>query len=348
MHNCWGARGAAEPASMKGTSAVITPNREEKAAQLTYVLITPARNEEAYIEQTIKSVVGQTIRPAKWVIVSDGSTDRTDKIVKRYVAAHDWIELVRMPAREERDFAGKVHAFDAGAARVNHLPYEIIGNLDADVSFESDHIEYLLGKFAQYRGLGVAGTNYRDDSTQERPQYDYRFTSIEEVPGALQLFRRECFESIGGYRPSKYGGVDLLATLSARMHGWQTRVYTGRLVIHHRQQGTAKTHPLLVEFYNGRKDYMFGGNPLWEIFRAAYHLTRTPYIIGGSLIFVGYFSALLTGAKKLFPPDVIRFRRKEQMNRLRTFYRKLSSLDAFHSSDSPAIDSSSCSSGSDD
>src|SRR3989441_3168329 len=109
------------------------PTRD-KPAHLTYVLVTPARNEEAHIEQTIKSVVSQTIRPAKWVIVSDGSTDRTDEIVRRYVAAHGWIELVRMPERKERNFAGKVHAFDAGAARVHHLPYEIIGNLDADVS----------------------------------------------------------------------------------------------------------------------------------------------------------------------------------------------------------------------
>src|SRR2546422_11296842 len=85
------------------------------------------------------------------------------------------------------------------------------------------------------------------------PKYDYRVTSTEEVPGPLQLFRRECFESIGGYKPSRHGGVDLLATITARMHGWQTRAYAGRVLLHHRQQGTANTHPLLVEFYNGRK-----------------------------------------------------------------------------------------------
>ncbi|PYN72921.1 MAG: glycosyl transferase, partial [Candidatus Rokuibacteriota bacterium] len=109
----------------------------------TYVLITPARNEELHLEQTIQSVVGQTLRPAKWVIVSDGSTDRTDEIARRHVAAHEWIELVRMPERKERHFAGKVHAFNAGAARVQHIPYEFIGNLDADVSFEPDYVEYL-------------------------------------------------------------------------------------------------------------------------------------------------------------------------------------------------------------
>ena len=79
---------------------------------LTYVLITPARNEEAFIELTMKSVVNQTVRPVKWVIVSDGSTDSTDAIVKKYAAEHDWIELITMPERRERHFAGKVNAFN--------------------------------------------------------------------------------------------------------------------------------------------------------------------------------------------------------------------------------------------
>jgi len=113
--------------------------------------------------------------------------------------------------------------------------------------------------------------------------------------------------------------VDLLANLHARMHGWQTRVYTGRLLIHQRQQGTARTHPFLVEFYNGRKDYMFGGHPLWEVFRVAYNLTKKPYLLGGCLIFVVLFSAHPARTEKVFPSDVIRFRRREQMSRLRSF-----------------------------
>lgn len=287
----------------------------------TYVLITPVRNEEAYIERTITSVVAQTIRPLRWVIVSDGSTDRSDEIAQRYVRAHDWIEFVRMPDRRERHFAGKVHAFAAGAARVRHLPYQIIGNLDADVALEPDYVEYLLGKFAMFPKLGVTGTNQREEFWQERPRYNYRFTSVEEVPGPCQLFRRECFEAIGGYTPSRLGGVDLLANLLARMRGWQTRVYTGRLLIHQRKQGTAKAHPLLVEFHNGRKDYLFGGHPLWQLFRAAYNLTKKPYVVGGLLMFVGYFTALVTRSPKVFPNDVVRFRRTEQMRRLRGFLR---------------------------
>ncbi len=146
-----------------------------------YVLITPARNEAEFIELTIKSVVEQTVRPAKWVIVSDGSTDGTDEMVKKHVAQHDWIELVRQPERTERHFAGKVCAFNAGYARVKDLEYDLIGNLDADVSFEEDYFAFLIRKLAENPRLGVAGTPYREE---RNAKYDYRFASIyrEGIP----------------------------------------------------------------------------------------------------------------------------------------------------------------------
>lgn len=163
----------------------------------SYVLVTPARNEERYIEGTLKSVVQQTVRPLRWVIVSDGSTDRTDEIVGRYSREHSWIELARMPAREERHFAGKVHAFNAGYARLQGLEYDCIGSLDADITFDEGYFEYLLGKLADNPRLGLTGTPFREGNTS----YDYRFVSIEHVSGACQLFRRQCFEEIGGYVP---------------------------------------------------------------------------------------------------------------------------------------------------
>src|SRR5213592_861494 len=116
---------------MKSPSTVSGDGRDPVAAHYTYVLITPARNEAQFIEQTIRSVIGQTFRPAKWVIVSDGSTDGTDDIVRKYAAEHEWIELVRMPERSERHFAGKVRAFNAGHAKVKDVKYDIIGSLDA-------------------------------------------------------------------------------------------------------------------------------------------------------------------------------------------------------------------------
>ena len=128
-----------------------------------YVLITPARNEEAFIERTIRSVVGQTILPARWVIVNDGSTDGTGGIARTHAAQHDWIEVVDMPERRDRSFAAKVHCFNAGYARVKGLDHEVVGNLDADISFEPDYLEFLLRRFAEDPRLGVAGTIFKED-----------------------------------------------------------------------------------------------------------------------------------------------------------------------------------------
>src|SRR5580658_5068777 len=109
----------------------------------SYVLITPSRNEARFIEETVKSVVAQTVLPLKWVIVNDGSTDDTADLVGKYAAQHSWIELVNRPVRKDRNFAAKVHAFDEGLRRVQDLKFELIGNLDADISFGSDHFEFL-------------------------------------------------------------------------------------------------------------------------------------------------------------------------------------------------------------
>src|SRR5258707_2521510 len=203
----------------------------------TFVLITPARNEAQFIELTLKSVMAQTVRPLKWVVVSDGSTGGTDDIVNKYVAGHPWIKLVRMPERRERHFAGKVHAFNVGSLEVNDLKYDVIGSLDGDISFEEDYFSFLLRKLAEDPRLGLVGTPFKDSSS---PTYDYRFVSIEHVSGACQLFRRECFEQIGGYVPVKGGGGDHIAVITARMKGWKTRTFTEKVCLHHRAIGTAE------------------------------------------------------------------------------------------------------------
>lgn len=286
---------------------------------LKYVLITPARNEAAFIKQTIKSVVRQTILPIKWVIVSDGSTDGTDDIVKKYAAKHQWIELVRMPERKERHFAGKVHAFNAGYAKMRDLNYDIIGNLDADITFDEDYFSFLLSKFVKNPKLGVGGTPFREGSHQ----YDYRFTSIEHVSGACQLFRQECFESIGGYVPRKIGGIDLVAVLTARMKGWQTRTFPEKIFVHHRKMGKGM-HSRLMDFFRwGRGDFMLGGHPIWEIFRSIYQMKNKPFILGGGLRLVGFYWAMLTRVEKCVPDELVAFRRKEQMSRLREFFSNL-------------------------
>ena len=194
----------------------------------TYVLVTPARNESAHIEKTIQAVVAQTILPLRWVIVNaDGSTDDTDNIVRKYAVGRPWIELVRMPERHERHFAAKVNAFNAGYARMKDLDYQVMCSMDGDISFDEDYFSFLLRKLAEDPALGLVGTPFKENSGQV---YDYRFVSIEHVSGACQVFRRECFEQIGGYVPVKGGGIDLIAVITARMKGWKTRTFYGESV----------------------------------------------------------------------------------------------------------------------
>lgn len=282
-----------------------------------YVLITPARNEAQFIELTIKSVVAQTARPIKWVIVSDGSTDGTDDIVRQYAADHSWIELVRMPERRERHFAGKVHAFNAGYARVKHLNHGVIGCLDGDISFDEEYFSFLLRKLAEDSRLGLVGTPFKDGSNEG---YDYRFVSIEHVSGACQVFRRQCFEEIGGYVPVKGGGIDSIAVITARMKGWKTRTFTDKVCVHHREMGTAQQSAWMARFIkNGVKDYAFGNHPVWELFRMVYQMTKRPFVIGGLLLAAGYMWALIRRVERPVSREMLEFQRRDQLKRLRRF-----------------------------
>jgi len=288
----------------------------------SYVIITPARNEGQYIELTIKSVVAQTARPLRWVIVSDGSTDETDNIVGRSAAQHPWIELLRMPERRERHFAGKVQAFNAGLARVAGSSFDVLVNLDGDISFEEGYFSFLLQKLAEDPGLGLVSGRLVDAGSNQNC-YDYKYTGIEHVSGACQVFRRDCFEAIGGYRPIKTGGIDLLAVLSARAKGWRTRTFAEKAYLHHRPMGAAHREGLRERLYTGRKDYLLGSHPLWELFRSIYQMTKRPFVIGGACIFLGYCWMFLRGAERTIPEDLIGFRRKEQIQRLRHTLRLL-------------------------
>lgn len=281
---------------------------------LKYVLITPARNEEAFIEKTLQSVISQTILPEKWVIVSDGSTDRTDEIVKSYAEGKEWIELIRMPEHKERHFASKVYSFNAGYEKVKNLNFDIIGNLDADISFEKDYFEYLLDKFEKDSQLGVAGTDYIEGSFHS---FKDSYINVYHVNGQCQMFRHQCFEDIGGYVPIKGGGIDWVAVTTARMKGWETYSFPDRTYIHYRRMGTANSNILNARFHYGKKDYFLGNHPLWEIFRGLFQMTKQPYIVGGLFLLSGYFWYFLTRFERPVSKELMRFHRKEQMQRLK-------------------------------
>lgn len=284
-----------------------------------YVLITPARNEAQFIKETLESVVKQTHRPLRWIVVSDGSTDGTDEIVSTYEVQHDWIELVRRPDRAQRNFAGKVDAFNAGYARLAGMQYDVIGNLDGDISFDEDYLEFIVGKFAENPKLGVAGTPYREHD----PRHDERFKNPDHVSGACQLFRRACFEDIQGYRPVRSGGIDLIALLSAQAKGWQTKRFDEKVCLHRRSSGGGQHPNIYARLFNrGTKDYLLGSHPVFETFRSAHQMRSRPYVLGGALMFAGYMWAMLRGLERSMPQKLIALRQLDQMQRLRNFLRR--------------------------
>ncbi len=299
---------------------------------LSYVLITPARNEEALIERTIQSVVKQTFLPSKWVIVNDGSTDKTSSVIQLYLADYPWIELIDLPVRRDRHFAAKVSAFNVGLEGFKGLHYDVIGNLDADVSFDETYLEFLQNEFREDRRLGVAGTIFREEGYSSETD---SFEGEDHVAGGCQLFRRQCFEEIGGYRPNKAGGIDWIAVTTARMMGWKTRSFREKCFFHHRAMGTAERGRLASSFSYGEKDYYLGGHPVWEIFRVVYRMTKRPYLVNGMALGLGYLFAFARRVERPVSAELMRFHRKEQMRKLRSILGsllRLKRVDNFNAS----------------
>jgi len=296
-----------------------------------YVLVTPARNEEAFIEKTIESMIRQTVPPAKWVIVDDGSLDKTAEIVSRYLPQYSWIELVQMPQRRDRSFAAKVGAFNAGYERVKDLKFDIIGNLDGDISFDADHFEFLAGKFAADPRLGVAGTVFSEEGGYNSATDS--FEGRKHVSGQCQLFRRKCWEQIGGYVPHRAGGIDWMAVITARMRGWKTESFREKAFFHYRHLGTAERSIVASTFSYGEKDYYMGGHPVWELFRVTYRVTKKPLIIGGLALGAGYCWAFIRRTPRPVSRELMAFHRKEQMMKLRAILKSVVSfkrVDSFN------------------
>jgi biofilm PGA synthesis N-glycosyltransferase PgaC len=286
---------------------------------MKYVLITPARNEQKFINKTLNSMVAQTLLPERWVIVDDGSTDQTPEIVQTYAKRYPWIELVIRPQRLDRSFAGKVHAFNAGLARVQSLEFDVVGNLDADLSFEQDYLEFLMLKFSEDPKLGVAGTPFTEEGGYDSARDS--FEGENHVAGGCQLFRHKCFEDVGGYIPNPAGGIDWIAVTTARMKGWKTKSFPEKRFHHYRTLGTAGRSSVAASFSYGEKDYYLGGSPLWQLFRVAYRAAKQP--LDGAALLAGYCWAAAHRMRRPVSHELMRFHRREQMKKLRTIFRSL-------------------------
>src|SRR5580693_3828361 len=302
-------------------AAMSEDKMDQRVSVPPYVLVTPARNEEAFIAKTIESVIRQTVLPMKWVIVNDGSTDSTGSIAAKYAASHNWIEVVNRPVRKERNFAAKVHAFNAGQEKLKNVQYEIIGNLDSDVALDEDHFEFLLNKFKEDPRLGVAGTVFREEGGYSSATDS--FEGQNHVSGQCQMFRRQCFQEIGGYFANKAGGIDWIAVTTARMVGWKTQSFREKSFFHHRHLGTAERSVFAAAFSYGEKDYYLGGHPIWELFRVAFRMLKPPYFIEGFALGLGYGWAAVHRLPRPISKELMAFHRREQMRKLKAIFRSI-------------------------
>ncbi|KMQ51476.1 Glycosyl transferase [Chitinispirillum alkaliphilum] len=280
---------------------------------MKYVLVTPVRNGEATIEKTIASVLAQTIQPQCWVIVSDGSEDKTDEIIKRYVQKNSIIRFRRVEHDITMGFAGKVRAINTGLLELKKFEYNFIGNLDADISFECDYFHRILNHFNSDRNLGIAGGHICEFYNQ---RYTPQAISSNSVAGAVQLFRRDCFEQIGGYLPLSTGGIDSAAEILARSKGWKVKTIFDLQVIHHGPVLTGSLSPTARLFMQGNNNYRLGYHPLFQLASSLKRIKSKPLLIGALAYLAGYFMFVIKKAPKVLPEDAITFLRNEQLRRL--------------------------------
>lgn len=282
-----------------------------KSGTRSYVLLTAAYNEESHIEETITSVLAQSELPEKWVIVSDGSTDRTDEIVQRWSRNHGFIYYVRREKDENRGFASKVAAIHRGL-QITPVTSEFIGHLDGDVGLEPDYFHDLLDRFEQDPRLGIGGGWYTENVNGRF--CDRRGNTERSIPGGIQMFRRACYDDIGEMLPIEYGGEDWYMEVMARMHDWRVRAFPELRVRHLRPSGRA-SGTLRYCFRSGYADFALGSHPLFELAKLARKTSSRPFLIGALARLSGFTLANING-KRITSPEFVRFLRQEQLARL--------------------------------
>lgn len=278
---------------------------------MCYVLITPARNEEKYISFTLDAVVRQSVTPARWVIVSDGSTDRTVEIAKGYQKNYPFIHCIDLPVRKERNFAGKVLAIQKGFDYLtkDNVQFDYYGNLDADVSFDPDYYEQQLKLFESAPKLGIIGGQLYDYEDGKFTRLSY---GLHSVAGPIQFFRKACYEDIGGYVASRIGLVDAIAEVSARMKGWTTHTFPDLPVKHHRKTGSEGRGLFRAALKEGKMDYHFGLHPIFHLGKSLRRCFKKPIVIGSFLRSFQYFWCAARSEERPVSNEFVQFLRNEE------------------------------------
>lgn len=288
--------------------------------QKRYILLTAAKNEESYIGGAIQSVFRQSVLPVAWYIMDDGSTDRTAEIVRSYARKYPSIQLNSIGAESPRSFGAKDRAINFAYQSAKNLQFDFIGIQDADIAPErSDYYEALLGHFESNRRLGIAG-----GYIYERQAGVWRCrpgNSHDSVAGGIQMFRRACFDQIGGYTPLHHGGEDWLAQLDAKMAAWEVLACPDLHVQHYRPTSSAGGIWRGL-FRQGLMDASFGSHPLFEVFKCCRRITAPPILAGSLVRLYGYFLWKITMCKPVISKDKVAFLRKEQTVKLAKYFSK--------------------------
>jgi biofilm PGA synthesis N-glycosyltransferase PgaC len=276
-----------------------------------YAIITPARNEATFLRDTLGSVISQTVRPAEWLIVNDGSTDGTARILDDYAQRYDWIRaLHRLDRGFRQNGGGVMEAFFDGLRRLETTDWEFLVKLDADVSFEPDYFERLLAGFQENPKLGIAGgTIYYDEGGERRVEACPAF----HVRGATKVYRRACWDAIGGLLAAP--GWDTVDEIKANMLGWTTRTFPDIQLRHYRVTSSGDAH-WGGYIKDGRADYVAGYHPLFMLGKCVKRLASPPYLIGSLAISYGFITGYLRRLPRVNDPALLRYIRRQQIGRM--------------------------------
>jgi glycosyltransferase involved in cell wall biosynthesis len=279
----------------------------------SYVIITPVRNEERNFPRTIESVVAQTWRPAKWVIVDDGSTDATGQIADAAAARHDWIRVVHLHDRGFRQpGTGVIQAFYEAYPLIEGLSWDFLAKLDGDLAFEPGYFERCFELFREDPGLGIGGglvCRLHESSWVVDSAGDPAF----HVRGATKIYRRTCWEQIGGL--IRAPGWDTVDELKANMLGWQTRTFPDLRVQQLKDTGSADG-AWRNWVKNGQANYVTGYHPLFMAAKCLRRCIHPPYFLAACGLAWGFCKGYLVRARRVEDPPLIQFVRQQQMRRL--------------------------------
>jgi poly-beta-1,6-N-acetyl-D-glucosamine synthase len=281
----------------------------------SYIVITPAKNESDYIRFTIKSMINQSIKPQKWIIVDDGSTDSTYEIIKEAEQNNNWIKIIRKNTLDKRaPGANVVNAFNYGLSTIKE-DYNYLVKLDADLEFDEDYFEKLIKQFEINSNLGIAGGYCVNSIRGEKIKMDN--TPEFHVRGATKMYRQKCFIEIGGLMP-KFGwdGID---EMKAMMLGWETKSFRDILVFHLRPTGK-ETGLLRYAWRRGVLNYFMGYNPLYLVLSSINNFSKKPYILFGITLLAGYIYSYITNSEQINDKNLIKFIKQFQSQRIKILH----------------------------